>query len=86
MIVLRKIAQPVETEIIRNGTIVADTLSGTLDNSNQVYYTTYNYKRDRIDFHYNGQALHAPEDFSQGPAANQIILAYIEPYPGELTN
>jgi hypothetical protein len=84
MIVLRKIAQPVETEIIRNGTIVADTLSGTLDNSNQVYYTTYTYRRDRIDLHYNGQALHAPEDFSQGPAGNQIIFKYIEPYPNDV--
>ena len=84
MIVLRKLAQPVETEIFKNGTIVADTLSGTKNNSNQTYYTTYDYKPDRIDLHYNGQALHAPEDFTQGPAGNQINLIYIEPYSNDV--
>ena len=84
MIVLRKLAQPQETEIIRNGTIVADTLSGTKNNSNQTYYTTYSYRRDRIDLHYNGQALHSPEDFSQGPAGNQVVFTYITPFPDDV--
>ena len=84
MIVLRKLAQVQEQEIYRNGTIVADTLSGTKDNSNQTYYTTYGYEFDRIDLHYNGQALHAPEDFTQGPAQNQVNFIYIKPYASDV--
>lgn len=84
MIVLRKLAQPAETEIYRHGTIVADTLSGTKNNSNQTYYTTYDFEFDRIDLHYNGQALHAPEDFTQGPAQNQVNLIYIKPYSSDV--
>jgi hypothetical protein len=84
MIVLRKLAQPAETEIVQHGTIVADTLSGTKNNSNKTYYTTYDFEFDRIDLHYNGQALHAPEDFTQGPASNQVNLIYIEPYSSDV--
>jgi hypothetical protein len=73
MIILRKIALPTAQEIYRNGTIVADTISGTLDGSNKTFYTTYNYRRDRIDLHYNGQALHAPYDFLQ-TGDNEITL------------
>ena len=64
MIILRKIALQSQ-EIYRNGTVVADTISGTLNGSNQVFYTTYSYKRDRIDLHFNGQALHTPYDSSR---------------------
>jgi hypothetical protein len=82
MIILRKLALPSAQEIYRNGTIVADTISGTLDGYNKVFYTTYNYKRDRIDLHYNGQALHAPNDFEQtGP--NEITLLYDAPLSDE---
>lgn len=82
MIILRKIALPTAQEIYRNGTIVADTISGTLDGSNQVFYTTYKYKRDRIDLHYNGQALHAPNDFLQ-TGDNEITLIYVMPESDE---
>ena len=82
MIILRKIARPTAQEIYRNGTIVADTVSGTLDGSNRVFYTTYNYRRDRIDLHYNGQALHAPNDFLQ-TGDNEITLIYDAPLADE---
>ena len=59
-------------------------MSGTLNNSNQTFYTTYNYRNDRIDLHLNGQALHAPDDFTQGPAGNQINFIYLKPYPDEI--
>lgn len=73
MIILRKIALPTAQAIYRNGTIVADTVSGTLNGTNKIFYTTYNYKRDRIDLHYNGQALHAPYDFQQ-TGDNEVTL------------
>ena len=82
MIILRKIALPAAQEIFRNGTIVADTISGTLNGSNQVFYTTYSYKRDRIDLHLNGQALHAPNDFHQ-TGDNEITLIYDMPEADE---
>jgi len=82
MIILRKIALPAAQEIYRNGTIVADTISGSLDGSNQTFYTTYKYKQDRIDLHFNGQALHAPYDFDQ-TGDNEITLIYIKPESDE---
>ena len=82
MIILRKIALPTPQEINRKGTIVADTLSGTLDGSNQIFYTTYTYRRDRIDLHYNGQALHEPYDFVQS-GDNEVTLIYIKPESDE---
>jgi len=82
MIILRKIALPQVQEIYRKGTIVADTISGTLDGVNKTFYTTYNYTRDRIDLHLNGQALHAPNDFDQ-TGDNEITLKYIAPLPFE---
>lgn len=82
MIILRKIALPAAQEIYRNGTIVADTISGTLDGYNKVFYTTYNYRQDRIDLHYNGQALHSPNDFLQ-TGDNEITLIYDAPLSDE---
>jgi hypothetical protein len=82
MIILRKIAPPQTQEIYRNGTIVADTISGTRDGNNMVFYTTYKYRRDRIDLHLNGQALHAPDDFDQ-TGDNEITLLYIAPMADE---
>jgi hypothetical protein len=82
MIILRKIAIPAAQEVYRNGTIVADTISGTLNGSNKIFYTTYSYKRDRIDLHLNGQALHAPNDFEQ-TGDNEITLIYDAPWPDE---
>lgn len=73
MIILRKIALPPG-----NCTVVADTVSGTLDGSNKVFYTTYDYETDRIDLHLNGQALHSPNDFTQ-TGSNEITLIYDAP-------
>lgn len=80
MIILRKIPPVVQDTII--STIVADTISGTLDGSNKVFYTTYKFKPDRIDLHYNGQALHSPDDFTQ-TGDNEITLIYDAPEAGE---
>jgi len=82
MIILRKIALPEMQEIYRSGVVVADTISGTLNGSNQTFYTTFNYKRDRIDLHLNGQALHAPNDFYQ-TGDNEITLIYDMPEADE---
>ena len=82
MIILRKIAPPGVQEIYRNGTIVADTVSGTLDGVNKVFYTTYKFRPDRIDLHYNGQALHMPNDFIQ-TGDNEITLIYDAPLADE---
>ncbi len=79
MIILRKIA-PAQAD---TGVIVADTISGTIDGSNKVFYTTYRFKPNRIDLHYNGQALHSPDDFTQ-TGDNEITLIYVAPEPGEL--
>lgn len=77
MIILRKIASTQSSS-----SIVADTLSGTTNGSNQVFSTTYDYQPDRITIYYNGQALHAGDDFLQ-TGDNQITLKYIAPFPGE---
>lgn len=79
MITLRKIAGP-QTEV-RSG-IIADTLSGSLNGSNKVFYTTYAYKPDRITIYYNGQALHPDYDFTQ-TGTNEITFRYIKPLPQE---
>lgn len=82
MIILRKIAPTQTQEIYRSGTVVADTVSGTLDGSNQLFHTTYNYRPDKIDLHYNGQALHTPYDFEQ-TGGNEVRLLYITPQADE---
>ena len=82
MIVLRKIARPTTQEIYRSGTVVADDLVGALDGTNQVYFTTYKYRRDRITLFYNGQALHSPYDFMQ-TGDNEIKLTYVYPIADE---
>lgn len=78
MIILRKIAPTPNT-----GVIVADTITGAIDGSNRVFYTTYRFKSNRIDLHYNGQTLHSPDDFTQ-TGDNEITLIYVAPEPGEL--
>ena len=82
MIILRKLAPPSTQEIYRSGTVIADTLSGTLNGSNQTYYTSFKYRRDRITVYYNGQALHPDYDFLQtGDTEFQFI--YISPLADE---
>lgn len=64
------------------GDVVSDTISGTINGSNKVFYTTYNYKPDHIILYYNGQALHPDDGFLQtGP--NEITLNYFAPLAGE---
>lgn len=74
MIILRKIAS-VQDEL---GAIIADTVSGTLNGSNRVFYTTYAYRPDHITIYYNGQALHPDDGFLQ-TGANEITLNYFAP-------
>lgn len=82
MIILRKIAPPSTQEIYRSGTVVADTLSGTLDGSNQTFYTTYKYRKDHITVYYNGQALHPDYDFHQ-TGDNEFQFIYVAPLSDE---
>ena len=76
MIILRKISPVVQQ------TIVADTVSGTIDSSNQTFYTSYEYKIDHITVHYNGQALHPDYDFIQ-TGVNEITFIYVQPESGD---
>jgi len=72
MIILRKPGRRIITVII------ADWIGGVRDGSNQVFTTTYAYEPNRINFFYNGQALHSPDDFDEtGP--NEITLKYVYP-------
>lgn len=74
MIILRRPGRRIITVII------ADWIGGIRDGSNQIFTTTYSYEPNRINFFYNGQALHSPDDFTEtGP--NEITLTYI--YPDE---
>jgi hypothetical protein len=82
MIILRKIAPPSNQEIYRSGTVVADTISGTLNGSNQTFYTTFNYRKDHITMYYNGQALHPDYDFEQ-TGDNEITFNFVSPLPNE---
>jgi len=82
MITLRKPYIVSQNITYRSGVVVADTLSGTIDNANQTYYTTYDYKPDHITFFYNGQALHSHYDFEE-TGTNEVKLLYVKPYPGD---
>lgn len=82
MIILRKIATPQTQTVYRSNTVVADTLSGTLDGSNKTFYTTYNYRQDHITVYYNGQALHPDYDFHQ-TGDNEFQFIYIAPLADE---
>lgn len=78
MIVLRK----PERRILISTVIIADELSGVRNASNQVFHTTYDYKRERIQVFYNGQALHSPDDFLETTTSgllNEVTLVHIKP-------
>ncbi len=80
MIILKKQALQAATIVTTTGRCigVAETVSGTIDGSNQVFYTTYDYEPGAISLLYNGQALHSPDDFLEtGP--NEITLTYLTP-------
>jgi hypothetical protein len=79
MIILRKPYKPIED---KTNVVVADFLSGNLDGSNQLFKTTYKYKRDRITVHYNGQAMHCPYDFEQ-TGDDEIKFLFVMPLPDE---
>jgi hypothetical protein len=72
MIILRKPGRRIITVII------ADEIGGVRDGSNQVFTTTYDYEPHRINFFYNGQALHSPDDFTE-TGSNEVTLKYIYP-------
>ncbi len=78
MIILRKIA-PASWQ---SGVVIADTMSGAINGSNQAFSTSYEYRTDHITVYYNGQALHPNYDFIQ-TAAEEITLIYITPTSGD---
>jgi len=77
MIILRRIATSVPGGKCYE---IAGTLSGTQDNSNQVFTTEYDYEPGSISVLYNGQALHSPDDFTES-GDNEITFIYLKPYP-----
>ena len=84
MIVLKKRRTIQDSVITTRGKCVgiAETLSGTLDNSNKVFYTPNDYLSGSITVMWNGQSLHSPYDFIEsGP--NEITFTEIAPYPGD---
>ena len=84
MIVLKKRRTIEDSIITTRGKCVgiAETLSGTLDNSNQVYYTTNDYESGSITVMWNGQSLHSPYDFIES-GSNEITFTEISPYAGD---
>jgi len=72
MIILRKPGK------YHSATVIADDLGGAKDGSNQIYTTTYTYKRNRISVLFNGQALQTPEDFIQ-TGNNVVTLTHVYP-------
>lgn len=72
MIILRKPGKRITTVII------ADDLAGAKNGSNQIYTTSYEYKTNRIGVMYNGQTLHAPDDFTE-IGNNTIALTHVYP-------
>jgi hypothetical protein len=64
MIVLRKRRTTGgSTTVLGRCVGIAETLSGTLDGSNRIFYTTSDYESGSISVFYNGHALHSPYDF-----------------------
>jgi hypothetical protein len=84
MIVLKKRRTIEDSIITTRGKCVgiAETLSGTLDNYNQIYYTTNDYESGSITVMWNGQSLHSPYDFIESDS-NEITFTEIAPYPGD---
>lgn len=84
MIVLRKRRTIQDSITTTRGKCVgiAETLSGTLDNFNQVFYTPNDYAAGSITVMWNGQSLHSPYDFVE-TGANQITFTEIAPYIGD---
>lgn len=78
MIILRKIT-PASWQ---SGAVIADTMSGAINGSNQAFSTSYEYRTDHITVYYNGQALHPDDDFTQ-TAADEITFVYVKPISGD---
>jgi hypothetical protein len=65
MIVLRKrrLQPPIIQSYSGKCVGISETVSGTMDGSNQVFYTLNDYEPGSINLLYNGQVLHSPNDF-----------------------
>jgi len=74
MIILRRTSSQQISECIGLG----EDLIGTVDGSNQVFNTQYEYISGTVVVFFNGQALYAPGDFTEtGPT--EITFNYIKP-------
>ena len=78
MIILRRLAPSAQ----QSGSVIADTMTGTINGSNRIFYTSYNYRSEHITVYYNGQALHPSYDFLQTDD-NEITFIYITPTSGD---
>ena len=76
MIVLKRLTSPQPTT--SRCYELAGTLSGTLDGSNQTFYTEFDYTPGTLTVFYNGQALYSPDDFTE-ISNNGLTFNYITP-------
>ena len=81
MIILRKISPGGSSAGECIG--LAEELIGTSDGNNQIFNTQYEYESGTVSVLYNGQALHAPDDFTE-TGVNQITFIYIKPRPDDV--
>lgn len=72
MIVLKKIVPKLNMTIV-------DILSGTKNGINKTFSTSSSYKSGNIVVTYNGQQLHAPDDFTE-TSSSSITFVYIAPH------
>jgi len=81
MIILRKIQTiaPSTAECVG----IAEELLGTIDSNNQIFNTQNDYESGTVSVLYNGQALHAPDDFTED-GGTQITFIYIAPRPDDV--
>ena len=80
MIVLRKrrLQPPIIQSYSGKCVGISETVSGTMDGSNQIFYTLNDYEPGSINLLYNGQVLHSPNDFIES-GDNEVSLVYIYP-------
>jgi hypothetical protein len=80
MIVLRKrrVQPPIIQTYSGKCVGISETVSGTIDGNNQIFYTSNDYEPGSINLLYNGQVLHSPGDFIES-GDNKVTLIYIYP-------
>lgn len=78
MIILRR-----KSVVKTNRVVIAEPLTGIMDENNQVFNTNFEYKSGSISLLYNGQALHSPNDFIES-GDNEVTFIYISPFVNDV--